>query len=193
MDLDVRALADTLGYPAAALGVLIEYLGLPFSGEITLVAAAAYAAGGHLDIRLVALAAGIGAMLSGDLGYLVGYRGGRPFVERFSRLVRVDAGQLARAEMFFTRTGAPTVFLARFLPGLRAWVSILAGMAHMPFWTFQLYSAVGDPGRRPRLLPGQQLGGAPGHAPRRGSRQLHRRRPAHAGRPAAAAVRLRRR
>jgi membrane protein DedA with SNARE-associated domain len=32
----------------------------------------------------------------------------------------------------------------RFIPGLRMWCPLLAGMAHMPFWRFQLFSAVGN-------------------------------------------------
>src|SRR2546425_10521709 len=100
MALDVRAIADAIGYPVAGLGILVEGLGFPVPGELTLVAAAAYAAAGHLDIRLVALAGGLGAVLAGDLGYLAGYAGGRPFVERFSHLVHVNPGHLARSEMF---------------------------------------------------------------------------------------------
>jgi membrane protein DedA with SNARE-associated domain len=143
MALDVRAIADAIGYPFAGLGILVESLGFPVPGELTLVAAAAYAAAGHLDIRLVALAGGLSAVLAGDLGYLAGYAGGRPFVERFSHLVHVNPGHLARSEMFFTRYGGRTILFGRFVLGLRTWACVLAGMAHMPFWTFQAYSAVG--------------------------------------------------
>ena len=77
------------------------------------------------------------------VGYLAGYRGGRPFVERFSHLLRVNPGHLARSEMFFTRYGGVTILFARFMLGLRTWASVLAGMSRMPFWTFQLYSSAG--------------------------------------------------
>src|SRR5919199_2823784 len=143
MPFDVRALADSIGYPSAGLGILVESTGIPFPGETTLLAVAAYAAAGHLDIRVVILVAALGATLGGDLGYLIGYRGGRPFVERFSHRLRVNTGHLARSEMFFTRYGAVTILFARFALGLRTWASILAGMARMPFWTFQLYSTMG--------------------------------------------------
>jgi membrane protein DedA with SNARE-associated domain len=143
MHLDVRAIADSIGYPLAGLGVLIESLGLPFPGELTLLGAAAYAAAGRLDIRVVALIGGLSAVFASDLGYLAGYRGGRPFVERFSHLVHVNPGHLARSEMFFTRYGGRTILFGRFVLGLRTWACVLAGMAHMPFWTFQAYSAAG--------------------------------------------------
>jgi membrane protein DedA with SNARE-associated domain len=141
--IDVRALADSLGYPAAALGILIESAGIPFPGEAMLLAVAAYAAAGHLDIRLVILCAFVGATVGGDFGYLVGHRGGRPFVERFGRLLRLKPSHLARSEMFFARHGDKAIFLARFVIGARTWGSVLAGMSHMPFLRFQVFSAAG--------------------------------------------------
>jgi membrane protein DedA with SNARE-associated domain len=50
---------------------------------------------------------------------------------------------MARSEMFFARYGDKTVLAARFILGLRTWGSMLAGMSRMPFWRFQLFSAIG--------------------------------------------------
>ena len=140
---DLRAFADALGYPAAALGILIESAGIPFPGETMLLAVAAYAAAGHLDIRIVALVGWLGAVAGADLGYGAGYLGGRPFVERFGRIFRLNTGHLAQTELFFTRYGDWSIVAARFVIGLRTWFSVLAGMSRMPFWRFQLFSAVG--------------------------------------------------
>jgi membrane protein DedA with SNARE-associated domain len=142
-NIDLRAIADAIGYPAAGLGILIESAGIPFPGETMLLAVAAYSAAGSLDIRLVVPFGAMGAIMGADLGYAVGYFGGRPFVERLSRFLRLSARHLARAELFFARHGAPTIFVARFVPGLRSWASMMAGMARMPFWTFQAYTAIG--------------------------------------------------
>lgn len=140
---DLRAVADAIGYPAAAIGILIESAGIPFPGETMLLAVAAYAAAGHLDIRLVITFGAIGAVAGADLGYAAGYYGGRPFVERFGRILHLNPSHLARSELFFTRHGGKAIVLARFVVGLRTWASVLAGMARMPFWWFQLYSAIG--------------------------------------------------
>jgi membrane protein DedA with SNARE-associated domain len=140
---DIRALADAIGYPAAALGILIESAGIPFPGETTLLAVAAYAAQGRLDIRLVVLLGAAGAFVGANGGYAVGYVGGRPFVERMSRFLRLDPAHLARSEMFFARRGGVTILFARFVLGLRTWASVMAGMSRMPLATFELYSAAG--------------------------------------------------
>ncbi|MGH7861235.1 MAG: DedA family protein [Candidatus Dormibacteraceae bacterium] len=139
----MRAIADAIGYPSAAIGILIESAGIPFPGETTLLAVSAYAAAGHLDIRLVVLLGAVGAVAGADFGYLVGRLGGRPFVERFGRILHLNPQHLARSELFFTRYGGRAILAARFVVGLRTWASVLAGMSHMPFWRFQLASAVG--------------------------------------------------
>ena len=143
MHIDLRGIADAIGYPAAGLGILIESAGIPFPGETMLLVVAAYAAAGSLDIRLVIPFGAMGAIMGADLGYAVGYFGGRPFVERLIRFLRLSTRHVARAELFFARHGPPTIFVARFVPGLRSWASMMAGMARMPFWTFQAYTAIG--------------------------------------------------
>ena len=141
--MDVRALAEAIGYPAAALGILIESSGIPFPGELTLVAVAAYAGTGHLNIAIVIALGALGAIVGGDLGYLIGLKGGRPFIERLLSIFRLEVGHLAQAEMFFAHHGDKTILVGRFVLGLRTWASVFAGVAHMPFWKFQLYSVLG--------------------------------------------------
>jgi membrane protein DedA with SNARE-associated domain len=143
LHIDWLAVVDAVGYPAAGLGILIESAGIPFPGETLLLAAAAWAAARNHSIVLVILFGFIGATAGADLGYLLGFKGGRPFVERFGSLFRIRPEHIARSEMFFARHGDRAVLLARFVLGLRTWGSMLAGMAHMPFWRFQLFSAIG--------------------------------------------------
>src|SRR6266446_6454938 len=137
------AIVDALGYPAAGLGILIESAGVPFPGEALLLAAAAWAAARNHSIVLVILFGFLGSVVGADIGYYLGHRGGRPFVERFGHLFRIRPEHIARAELFFARHGDKAVLAARFILGLRTWGSMLAGMAHMPFWRFQVFSALG--------------------------------------------------
>jgi len=140
---DWARIVDTLGYPSAGLGIMIESAGIPFPGEALLLAAGAWAAARHHSLIIVIFFGFLGASAGADIGYLAGYRGGRPFVERFGARLRIRPEQLARAELFFARHGDKAILGARFLLGLRTWASMLAGMARMPFWRFQLFSAVG--------------------------------------------------
>jgi membrane protein DedA with SNARE-associated domain len=143
---DVATIVDALGFPLAGLGTLIESVGVPFPGEALLLAAAAWAAARHESPLLVILFGVAGATAGADLGYFLGYRGGRPFVERFGSTLHIRPEHMARSEMFFARYGDKTVLAARFILGLRTWGSMLAGMSRMPFWRFQLFSAIGTLG-----------------------------------------------
>jgi membrane protein DedA with SNARE-associated domain len=78
-----------------------------------------------------------------DFGYYLGFKGGRPFVERFGHMFHIRPEHIAVSELLFARHGDKAILAARFIPGLRTWGSMLAGMARMPFWRFQLFSAAG--------------------------------------------------
>src|SRR5947207_6005324 len=85
--------------------MLIQSAGMPFPGEVFLVAAAAWAASRHLPIALVMIVGYLAATAGSDLGYILGRRGGRPFVERFGSAFHIRPGQLALAELVFARHG----------------------------------------------------------------------------------------
>jgi membrane protein DedA with SNARE-associated domain len=143
LNIDWLSVVDAIGYPAAGLGILVESAGVPFPGETLLLAAAAWAAARNHSLVLVILFGFLGATAGADLGYYLGFKGGRPFVERFGSMFRIRPEHIARSEMFFARHGDRAILAARFVIGLRTWGSMLAGMSHMPFWRFQLFSALG--------------------------------------------------
>src|SRR3989442_5668487 len=122
---------------------LVEGGGVPFRGGALVFPAGAGGGARHDSILLVMLCGFFGATAGSDLGYLLGYRGGRPFVERFGHIFHIRPDHLAQAELFFARHGDKALLGARFFLGLRTWNAMLAGMARMPFWRFQLLSAIG--------------------------------------------------
>jgi membrane protein DedA with SNARE-associated domain len=71
-----------------------------------------------------------------NFGFALGRHGGRPLIERYRHVFSIRAESLARGERLFERYGAATVFLARFLFGMRVLASLLAGALHMPWRKF---------------------------------------------------------
>jgi membrane protein DedA with SNARE-associated domain len=68
--------------------------------------------------------------------------------------------QIGRAERWFERYGPPAVLFGRVIPVVRAFVSLPAGIAKMPFWRFTAYSLVGAfPWVLGLALAGNALGG----------------------------------
>ncbi|MDT7709863.1 MAG: rane-associated protein [Pseudonocardiales bacterium] len=100
------------------------------------------AAGLHLRLPWVLLAAVAGALLGAQVGFLIGRRAGAALQARSGR-PRVVAG-MRRAEELFTRYGpAKAIVLARFIPVVRTVLNPVAGALGTPARTFTLWQAVG--------------------------------------------------
>lgn len=110
---------------------------LTFTGTMT-----AKGTGILIPIWWVCLAISFAAWLGGEGGYLIGDKIGPRIFERkesgfFSR-ANVD-----RTNAFFTRFGGSAVILARFVPIVRTFAPVAAGVGHMNYKRYALYNAVG--------------------------------------------------
>ena len=132
-----------LGYPGIAVIVGLESTGVPLPGETTLMAASYLAATGHLSLPLVIGSAVVGAVVGDSLGYLIGRKGGRRFLERYGKYVNLTPEKFARAEVYFARHGIATVFFGRFVALLRILAGPLAGASKMPYRRFLVANAAG--------------------------------------------------
>lgn len=113
-------------------GLLVGFF-LP--GDSVLFAAGLLSAEPASGISLPLLAGGVGIMaVTGDaVGYWSGRRLGRPWLLR--RAGR-SARHIDRAEEFYQRHGALAVIIARFIPWVRTFTPIVAGIARMPYPKF---------------------------------------------------------
>lgn len=140
----LRTFIANHGYWAVALALLGEGAGVPVPGEITLLLASFLAYSEHqLHLVWIIVVATCAATLGGDLGYAVGYYGGRPVLDRYQSILRISPSTLKRGEDMFARYGAAAVFFARFLFGLRTFAGPLAGVLRMSWQAFALYNFLG--------------------------------------------------
>jgi membrane protein DedA with SNARE-associated domain len=132
------------GYWAVAALLLLESAGLPLPGETILLLASFLAYSEHeLQLLWVIVVGTVATTLGGELGFALGRHGGRPLIERYRHIFSIRAESLARGERLFDRYGSVTVFLARFMFGMRVLASLLAGALHMPWRKFVLYNFLG--------------------------------------------------
>lgn len=131
------------GYVLVALFLLVESAGVPVPGETALVTAAALAGRGTLSIIGVMIAGCIGTIVGGHIGYWIGAHGGRPFVERHGKWIRLTPERLEKTHAFFLQHGSKTVVLGRFVAFVRSFVGIFAGLSRMPLGLFGAYNALG--------------------------------------------------
>jgi membrane protein DedA with SNARE-associated domain len=138
-------IVDKLGYPGLFIVMVIGNLGVPIGAELVVTASGALAATGHLSsVWLAGLVATFGEVVGGTILYAIGYAGGEPFVARFGRYIKVDAKKLAVFHRFYERHGNATVFICRFLPFVRGFAALPAGISRMPKRYFIAYTAAGS-------------------------------------------------
>jgi membrane-associated protein len=96
----------------------------------------------HIDIWWVALAIGLAAFLGGEAGYYIGKKSGPAIFER-KETGLISMESVRRTNSFFTRYGAAAVIIARFVPVVRTFAPIAAGVGKMNYRKYSLYNAIG--------------------------------------------------
>jgi membrane protein DedA with SNARE-associated domain len=114
----------------------------------------------HLTIVGVVLAGLLGTIVGSWVAYAVG-RGGRlELFERHGAKLHMGPAQIERGDQWFQRHGEMAVLVGRVIPVVRAFISLPAGVAKMPFGRFTLFSALGTiPFVLGLALAGHALGG----------------------------------
>jgi len=131
------------GYAVVFVGVLLESAGVPVPGETALLGGAAMAQFGRLSLVGVVVTAVAAAIIGDNTGFFVGRRGGRALVVRHGSKIGITALRLRQFDGFYERYGPQTVFIARFVTGLRVVGAILAGGSGLRWRTFLLFEALG--------------------------------------------------
>ena len=120
------------------------FLGFFLPGDSLLFAAGVFSAIGDqgLDVAVVCAVCTSAAILGNLVGFAFGRRVGRPLFERpDSRLFKRK--HLLAAEAFYEKHGGKTIVLARFLPFIRTFAPIVAGVSRMSVSTFTFYTVAG--------------------------------------------------
>lgn len=94
-------------------------------------------------IAIAGLYAGFGSAIGASITYWVARLGGRPMVEKFAKLFRIDMATIVRAEEQMQRWGSGLVLIGRVIPGIRTLISIPAGLARISFLRFFVATFIG--------------------------------------------------
>lgn len=134
------------GYLIVGTGTFLENsvgAGVIVPGETIVILGGFYARVGDLSLPWVAFAACLGAVLGDNIGYLIGRRYGRGFLERHGRKLLITPHRLEQADRYYGAHGGKTVFLGRFIPVVRSVGFILAGVARMEWRRFLPFDVAG--------------------------------------------------
>jgi membrane-associated protein len=119
------------------------FIGFFLPGDTLLITAAIYAKQGKLNIAAVILVAAVAAVAGDSLAYYFGRKLG-PSVFRKEDSVLFDKKHVAAAEKFYDRYGAKILLVSHFLPVVRTFTPLLAGVGSMPYKRFLKFDATGD-------------------------------------------------
>jgi membrane protein DedA with SNARE-associated domain len=140
---------ETWGYLAVFVLSFISSMGLPVGAEVAIIFGGVLASGQianephHLNLIAVIVVATLAEVLGSLAGYMIGYYGGRPLVDRVGKYVLLTHKDLDRAEAWFDRRGEPVVLFGRFIPLLRSFVSFAAGLGEMAMAKFVAFTVIG--------------------------------------------------
>ncbi|HEY8590142.1 MAG TPA: VTT domain-containing protein [Naasia sp.] len=125
----------------AETGLLVGFL-LPGDTLLIITGVLTFSGVIGFDIWWVCLSISVAAFLGGEVGYLIGHKAGpRVFERRETGLFSVE--NVRRTNHFFERFGGLAVIIARFVPIVRTFAPVAAGVGHMNYKKYSLYNAVG--------------------------------------------------
>jgi membrane protein DedA with SNARE-associated domain len=144
----INIVYNALSWPGVVLLMTIESACIPLPSEIIMpLAGWMLVESAGLSAWYIILAGFCGALgnLFGSLiAYWVGLKGGIPLLRRYGKYILISNHDLDRANLWFAKYGDWITFIARFVPAVRTFISLPAGIARMNLAKFSLYAFLGS-------------------------------------------------
>jgi membrane protein DedA with SNARE-associated domain len=135
---------SAVGYFGVVILMAIESACVPLPSEVIMPFAGYLVSTGQFSLVGAATMGALGCNVGSTIAYFVAAKGGRKALERWGEYVLVSQADIRRADRFFARYGAATVFFGRLLPVVRTFIAFPAGLARMPMVKFQIYTFLGS-------------------------------------------------
>jgi len=132
-----------LGYWGVFFLMALESTVFPIPSEAVMPFAGFLIGQGKFSWWWVFFSSTLGSLTGSMVSYWFGRRFGRDWVLNFGKYLLLNEEHLEMAEKFFAKHGQKTVFLSRFVPIVRHFISLPAGMCQMPMNKFMLYTFLG--------------------------------------------------
>ena len=143
--LDLVKIIEAVGYLGIFAIVFAEsglFFGVFLPGDSLLFTAGFLASQGFFDIKILSLLTFVAAVLGDNVGYVFGKKVG-PLIFKREDSFWFHKRYLEEARRFYEKHGGKTIILARFLPIIRTFAPIVAGVGVMRYKTFFFYNVLG--------------------------------------------------
>lgn len=141
----IKQAGPVLGLLSIWIIVFIEsglLIGFFLPGDSLLFTAGFLASQGYLSIFALTVGSFIAAVAGDSAGYLIGHKFGRRLFKKEDSIF-FHKDHLRKAQNFYEKHGGKTIILARFMPVIRTFAPIVAGIGEMKYSTFLFYNIFG--------------------------------------------------
>ncbi|TSC86066.1 MAG: Uncharacterized protein G01um10147_1004 [Microgenomates group bacterium Gr01-1014_7] len=145
MHFDLASLIQTVGYLGVFTIVFLEsglLIGFFFPGDSLLFTAGFLASQGFFDIKVLIAGCFVAAVAGDSIGYLIGAKLG-PKIFTKENSIFFHKKHLEHAQRFYDKHGGKTIILARFIPVIRAFAPVVAGVGKMDYKRFVFFNFFG--------------------------------------------------
>ena len=132
------------GYFGMFLAMILEAVIIIIPSELILATGGILASQNIFSFFGALLTGVIGSVFCAIIIYLMGYYGGRPFIDKYGKYFFMKKEDIEKAEDWFQKYGMLASFIGRNFPIVRTFISLPIGMMHLSFWPFVLYTTLGS-------------------------------------------------
>ena len=142
---DPRTIIETLGLIGVIVIIFLEtgvFFGFFFPGDSLLFTAGFLASQGYISFPILLVGTFVAGVVGDSVGYAFGNKIGPKLFSREESLF-FNKKHIKRAQDFYDKYGKKTIMLARFMPIVRTFAPIVAGVGNMQYRTFVLFNIIG--------------------------------------------------
>ena len=148
--MDVSTIVTSLSHMAIKMGyigifffMLIEYASIPIPSELILPFFGISAAEGGTSLIGIIVVSTLAALLGSIICYYIGYYGGVALINWVKKKFPSTELYFDKLAVWFSKYGKQSILIARVLPVIRTYVSLIAGAEKIKFIPFTIYSTIG--------------------------------------------------
>lgn len=144
MDQYVIGLISSFGYLGMFLGMVLEAVIIIIPSELILATGGILASRGIFTFWGSFIIGLLGSVFCAVVIYMMGYFGGRPFVEKYGKYFFMKKEDLDKCDVWFQKYGLLAAFIGRNFPIVRTLISLPIGITKLSFWKFFIYTTLGS-------------------------------------------------
>lgn len=132
------------GYLGMFFSMVLEAIIIIIPSELILATGGILASQGIFSFWGAFIIGLFGSVFCAAIIYLMGYFGGRPFVEKYGKYFFMKKEDIEKADDWFSRYGMLAAFIGRNFPIIRTFISLPIGMTRLSFLRFIIYTTLGS-------------------------------------------------